>query len=138
MEAEQLEAAAGVAPVTSMLDAAAESGRGGLVHGRDRIGWADVRERSDRLARGLSSMGLGRGDPVAIVLPNVPEFAFAFFAVLRLGGIVVPLNPQFKDAELDFHFGEAGVRAVLTDEQNAATCQGVVGDWAEDVQVVSA
>ena len=138
MEAEQLEAAAGVAPVTSMLDAAADSGRGGLVHGRNRIGWGEVRERSDRLARGLSSMGLGRGDPVAIVLPNVPEFAFAFFAVLRLGGIVVPLNPQFKDAELDFHFREAGVRAVVTDEQSAATCQGIVGDWSDGVQVVSA
>ena len=91
MEAEQLQAA-GVAPVTSMLDAAADSGRGGLMHGGDRIAWAEVRERSDRLARGLASMGLGRGDAVAIVLPNVPEFAFAFFAVLRLGGTVVPLN----------------------------------------------
>ena len=138
MEAEQLEAAAGVAPVTSMLDAAADSGRGGLVHGADRIGWAEVRERSDRLARGLASMGLGRGDPVAVVLPNVPEFAFAFFAVLRLGGIVVPLNPQFKDAELDFHFREAGVRAVVTDEQSAGTCQEIVGGWTHEVQIVSA
>jgi long-chain acyl-CoA synthetase len=138
MEAEQLEAAAGVAPVTSMLDAAADSGRGGLVHGADRIGWAEVRERSDRLAQGLAAAGLGRGDPVAIVLPNAPEFAFAFFAVLRVGGIVVPLNPQFKDAELDFHFREASVRAVLTDERSAETCQGIVGDWSDEVQVVSA
>ncbi len=138
MEAEQLQADARVAPVTSMLDAAADAGRGGLVHGPDRIGWAEVRERSDRLAQGLASTGLGRGDPVAIVLPNVPEFVFAFFAVLRLGGIVVPLNPQFKDAELDFHFREAGVRAVITDERSAGTCQGIVGDWSDEVQVVSA
>ena len=72
------------------------------------------------------------------MLPNVPEFAFAFFAVLRLGGIVVPLNPQFKDAELDFHFREAGVRAIVTDERSAETCQGIVGDWADEVQIVSA
>ena len=138
MEAEQLQAAAGVGPVTSMLDAAAGSDRGGLVHGGDKIDWAGVRERSDRLAQGLASMGVGPGDPVAIVLPNVPEFAFAFFAVLRLGGIVVPLNPQFKDAELDFHFGEASVRAIVTDERSAETCQRIVGDWTDEVQIVSA
>jgi long-chain acyl-CoA synthetase len=133
MEAEQLETA-GTALVTSMLDAAAEGDRGGLVHGETRISWAELRDGSAKLAHGLASMGLGRGDPVAIVLPNVPEFALAFFAVLRLGGVVVPLNPQFKDAELDFHFGEAAVRAIVTDERSAETCKRIVGD---QVQIVS-
>jgi long-chain acyl-CoA synthetase len=108
MEAEQLQA--GAAPVTSMLDAAAQ---GGLVHGDARIGWPEVRERADRLAQGLASLGLGPGDPVALVLPNVPAFAISFFAIARLGGVVVPLNPQFKDAEFDFHFDEAGVKAIV-------------------------
>jgi long-chain acyl-CoA synthetase len=61
----------------------------------------------------LASLGLGPGDPVAVVLPNVPAYAISFFAIARLGGIVVPLNPQFKDAEFDFHFDEAGVKAVV-------------------------
>jgi long-chain acyl-CoA synthetase len=137
MEAEQLNATAGVAPLTSMLEAAADTGRGGLVHGDERIGWAQLRERADRLAQGLASEGLGQGDPVALVLPNVPEFAVAFFAVARLGGVVVPLNPQFKDAELDFHFREAGVRAVVTDEQGAGACRGIVADWDDTVRIVS-
>ena len=101
---------AGVAPVTSMLDAAAE---GGLVHGDERMGWSELRERADRLAQGLASLGLGPGDPVALVLPNVPAFAISFFAIARLGGVVVPLNPQFKEAEFDFHFDEAGVKAIV-------------------------
>jgi long-chain acyl-CoA synthetase len=128
----------GAALVTSMLDAAAAGGRGGLVHGDQRIGWAEVRERADRLAQGLASTGLGQGDPVALVLPNVPDFVLAFFAVARLGGVVVPLNPQFKEAELDFHFREAGVRAVVADEQTLGTCRGIVADWDDEVQIVSA
>ena len=110
MAAEQVQTEAGVAPVTSMLDAAAE---GGLVHGDERMGWSELRERADRLAQGLASLGLGPGDPVALVLPNVPAFAISFFAIARLGGVVVPLNPQFKEAEFDFHFDEAGVKAIV-------------------------
>jgi long-chain acyl-CoA synthetase len=110
MKAEQVQTEAGVAPVTSMLDAAAE---GGLVHGDKRMGWSELRERADRLAQGLASLGLGPGDPVALVLPNVPAFAISFFAIARLGGVVVPLNPQFKEAEFDFHFDEAGVKAII-------------------------
>jgi long-chain acyl-CoA synthetase len=138
MEAEQLQTGAGVARVTSMLDSAADGGRGALVHGQERIAWPEVRDRVDRLAHGFASMGLGQGDPVALVLPNVPDFALAFFAVARLGGVVVPLNPQFKEAELDFHFREAGVRAVVTDERTLGTCRGIVADWDNRVQIVSA
>jgi long-chain acyl-CoA synthetase len=137
MEAEQVQTRPGTAPVTSMLDAAADSGRGGLVHGADRLSWAEVRDRADRLAEGLASTGLGPDDPVALVLPNVPDFALAFFAVARLGGVVVPLNPQFKEAELDFHFREAGVRAVVTDGQMLDTCGKIVADWDDQVQVIS-
>ena len=108
MEAEQLQTEA--APVTSMLDAAVG---GGLVQGDERISWPEVRARVDRLAQGLASLGLGRGDPVALVLSNVPAFAITFFAVARLGGVVAPLNPQFKDAEFGFHFEEAGVKAIV-------------------------
>ena len=110
MAADQVQTEAGVAPVTSMLDAAAE---GGLVYGDERMGWPELRERADRLAQGLASLGLGPGDPVALVLPNVPAFAISFFAIARLGGVVVPLNPQFKEAEFDFHFDEAGVKAIV-------------------------
>jgi len=135
--AEQLHTEPRVAPVTSMLDAAADAGDGGLVHGEERIGWAEVRDRADRLAQGFASIGLGQGDPVALVLPNVPDFVVAFFAVARMGGIVVPLNPRFKEAELDFHFREAGVRAVVADEL-ALNCSRIVDGWDDQVQIISA
>ena len=54
------------------------------------------------------------------MLPNVPAFAVAFLGILRAGAVAVPLNPQFKEAELDFHFRECGVRALITDVRGAA------------------
>jgi long-chain acyl-CoA synthetase len=55
----------------------------------------------------------------------VPAFVIGFLAVLRAGGVVVPLNPHFKEAELEFHFRECGVRAVITDSDGAPACAGV-------------
>ena len=53
-----------------------------------------------RAARALSSLGVGSGDRVALVLPNCPQHVVAFYAVLRLGGIVVEHNPLYTAEEL--------------------------------------
>jgi long-chain acyl-CoA synthetase len=113
--------ASSVAP--DLIDAGA-SGEA-LVYGDERIDYAELRERVDQLAAGLAARGLGDGAPVALVLPNVPDFAVAFLAILRAGGIAVPLNPQFKEAELEFYFGECGVKAAIADETSAPACLGV-------------
>jgi long-chain acyl-CoA synthetase len=99
--------------------------RTALVHGEERISYAELRERVDRMAGALAARGFGDGAPVALVLPNVPAFVIGFLAVLRAGGVAVPLNPHFKEAELEFHFRECGVRAVITDEEGAPGCHGV-------------
>ena len=88
-----------------------------LVFGDERIGAAELWERVGRLAHGLAARGVGRGDTVALLLPNGPAFAIGFLAVAQLGAVVMPLNPQFKPAELDFCFRDAGVRLVLSDER---------------------
>jgi long-chain acyl-CoA synthetase len=113
--------ASSVAPDLIAADASGEA----LVYGDERMDYAELRDRVERLAAGLASRGLGDGAPVALVLPNVPDFAVAFLGILRAGGIAVPLNPQFKEAELEFYFGECGVKAVVADETSAPTCQGV-------------
>jgi long-chain acyl-CoA synthetase len=123
--------------VDDLLDHASEAHgeRPALVHGDERLTYAALRERVDRVAGGLAARGLGPGDPVALLLPNVPAFAIAFFAVARLGGVVVPLNPQFKEAELDFAFRDAGVRAVVADPRGAELCRPVLSAWDAAVQL---
>src|SRR5919107_1654488 len=110
------------AAVTDLLN---PSDRVALVYGEERITYAELQEQVDRLAAAFAARGLTGGAPVALVLPNVPEFVVAFLAILRAGAVVVPLNPPFKEAELEFHFRECGVKAVITDEAGEPACRSV-------------
>ncbi|MBA2631026.1 MAG: AMP-binding protein [Thermoleophilaceae bacterium] len=78
------------APLARMLDEAAEAHgqREAVVYGRERISYDELRESVDQLAAGLTARGITPGDPVAVVLGNVPAFAVAFFAVTRSGAAV--------------------------------------------------
>jgi long-chain acyl-CoA synthetase len=60
--------------------------------------YARVDELSGQVAAGLRAAGLGRGDALALQLPNVPEFVFAYFGALKAGLTVVPLNPLLRGA----------------------------------------
>lgn len=61
----------------------------------------EVDEASTALARSLTADGVGRGDRVALLLPNCPQFVIAELAVWKAGGIVVPQNPIYTDRELE-------------------------------------
>jgi long-chain acyl-CoA synthetase len=67
----------------------------------------------DRFAAGLQSIGVRPGDRVSLVLPNTPHFVIAFFAVLRIGGIVVQTNPLYTARELEAQWNDAGVETVV-------------------------
>ncbi|MCT1456961.1 long-chain-fatty-acid--CoA ligase [Kocuria rhizophila] len=81
---------------------------------------------NDLSARGaalLKANGIRPGDRVALVLPNVPHMAVLYYAILRAGGIVVPLNPLLTPRELTYHFQDAGVSFVLAWEDMAEASQ---------------
>jgi acyl-CoA synthetase (AMP-forming)/AMP-acid ligase II len=67
-----------------------------------------------RMAAALRGLGLGRGDVLALVLPNVPEFVVAFHAAATLGAIVTPVNPAFTPGEVRRQLGDSGARLVVT------------------------
>ena len=71
--------------------------------------WMQTRD----VVRGLRSLGLGRTDRVAMVLPEGPEAAVAMVAVAA-GAVCVPLNPGFTDDEYQRYFGELRLAALLT------------------------
>ncbi len=70
-------------------------------------------DQVNRAAEGLRRLGVVRGDRVAIVLPNCPQHLVAFYAVLRLGGIVVEHNPLFTGRELGEMFADHGARVAI-------------------------
>jgi long-chain acyl-CoA synthetase len=64
-------------------------------------------------AGALRARGVRVGDRVGLQLPNVPYFPIAYYAVMRLGAVVVPMNPLLKRDELAYHLSDAGARLML-------------------------
>ncbi|TFB75348.1 long-chain fatty acid--CoA ligase [Cryobacterium glaciale] len=75
--------------------------------------YAELGEQISRAANGLRKLGVSPGDRVAIVLPNCPQHVVAFYAVLRLGAIVVEHNPLYTDRELRHQFEDHGARVAI-------------------------
>jgi long-chain acyl-CoA synthetase len=73
-----------------------------------------VKDHADRLATALSLHGIGPGDRVGIMLPNCPQYVIGVFAVLRLGAIVVNLNPAYAPPEVAHLVKDSGIRMLLT------------------------
>ncbi|MEA2427609.1 MAG: long-chain acyl-CoA synthetase [Thermoleophilaceae bacterium] len=70
-------------------------------------------EASARVAAMLRSKGLEPGDRVGIMLPNVPQFAVAYYGVLRAGGVVVPMNPLLKGREVSFYLEDPEAKLMI-------------------------
>jgi fatty-acyl-CoA synthase len=71
-----------------------------FVHGERTIGFAELLELSLRAARGLSDLGVGPGDRVALWLPNVPAYPILYLACIRLGAIAVAVNTRYRSVEV--------------------------------------
>ncbi|GAA4065599.1 long-chain-fatty-acid--CoA ligase [Microbacterium laevaniformans] len=84
----------------------------------------------DRVAAGLRERGVGKGDTVAIVLPNCPQHIIAFYAILRLGAIAVEHNPLYTPRELRKQFEDHGARTAIVWSKVAATVQAFPADLA--------
>lgn len=87
--------------------------RAALRLGDDILSYRALDQVSARMAGLLRDRGVKPGDQVAIMLPNSPEFAIAYFGVLRAGGIIVPMNPLLKSREVAFYLGDSGARLLF-------------------------
>jgi fatty-acyl-CoA synthase len=88
-----------------------------VVAGGSRLSYAQVDARSSSLAAAMAELGLGRGDRIAIILPNRPEWIVALLACARLGATVVPVNPRLNYHELKYQLRHAEASAAFTVEQ---------------------
>ncbi|QCI66601.1 AMP-binding protein [Phreatobacter stygius] len=82
-----------------------------------RLSYAELDRLSDRFAALLVEKGIGKGDRVAVYLPNCPQFFIAFYGILKLGAIHVPVNPMFKATELRYELIDTGARLILALDQ---------------------
>ncbi|HYK98582.1 MAG TPA: long-chain fatty acid--CoA ligase [Candidatus Acidoferrales bacterium] len=75
--------------------------------------YAELDRLAHRFAAGLQSLGVRRGDRVALVLPNCPQFVIAFYGALRAGAVVVPCNPLYTAPELQRQVADSGAETVV-------------------------
>ncbi|WP_245623126.1 AMP-binding protein [Spirillospora albida] len=109
--------------MTRLLDdaAARHPRRTALLFFGRRTSYRRLRRAANRVAAGLHRLGVQPGDRVALILPNCPQLAAAFFGVLRRGAIAVPHNPLATEAELLHQLTDCGARvAVVLDRSYAA------------------
>lgn len=72
---------------------------------------------SDRLAAGLVKQGYRKGAHIALMMPNSPEFLIAWFAIAKLGAVMVPVNTAYRGHELDYILNQSDAQALFIHEQ---------------------
>ncbi len=92
--------------------------------------YGELGEEVSRVAEGLRRLGVRKGDRVAIILPNSPEHVVAFYAVLRLGAIVVEHNPLYTARELRHQFEDHGATVAIVWDKVADTLAAFPPDIA--------
>ncbi|MDR3466989.1 MAG: AMP-binding protein [Xanthobacteraceae bacterium] len=92
---------------------AAPRGAPALFYFDTMLSYGDLDDLSDRLAGWLATRGIGRGDRVAVILQNTPQFVIATVATWKLGAVVVGLNPMYRKAELEKLFADCAPRAII-------------------------
>ena len=97
-------------PLHSLMDDAADRfpGAPAAVFFGNRLTWSEVRRQADSFAAALATMGVKKGDRVAIMLPNVPQALIAYFGVLKAGAVVVFCNPLYVERELEHQLKDSG------------------------------
>jgi len=90
-------------------------GKTAIVLGDRRLSYAELDEASNKVANALLKMGVSKGDRVAMLLPNSPEFVTIYFGVVKTGGIAVPLDTRYKVDELASLSGNCQPKVMVTE-----------------------
>ncbi|AKU98802.1 Long-chain-fatty-acid--CoA ligase [Labilithrix luteola] len=106
------------APTKSMIDVLEEAARTApdapALYYFDRVvSYRELDDLAARFATLLASWNVGHGDRVALYQQNVPQYVIALYGIWKRGAVAVPLNPMFKDKELEYHLQDSGARVLV-------------------------
>jgi long-chain acyl-CoA synthetase len=88
-----------------------DPGKTALVFGDTRLTYAELAGAANKIANGLVRAGIEKGDKVALSCPNLPYFPMVYYAVLKTGAAVVPLNVLLKRDEIAYHLKDSDAKA---------------------------
>jgi long-chain acyl-CoA synthetase len=106
-------------PDRTLLDYVSEAARQrpdhpAILFKGSRITYVELEQLSDAFAAALVDLGVKRGDPVALLLPNCPQFVIAEFGIWKAGAVVSPLNPIYTERELEGPLANSGAEMIVT------------------------
>ena len=78
-----------------------------------KLSYQEINDQANQLANALTALHVKKGDRVALYLPNCPQFIIAYYAILKLGAIVVPNNPLYVPRELEFQLNDSGAETII-------------------------
>ncbi|MBS4022714.1 MAG: long-chain fatty acid--CoA ligase [Dethiobacter sp.] len=87
--------------------------------------YSELECQTNRFASALHGLGIKKGDRVAVMLPNCPQFVLSYYAIVKLGAIVVNTNPTYTERELLYQLNDAGVETLITFEDAVARIAAV-------------
>ena len=104
--------------LASLLETTAQEypDRTAMVLGDTRLSYAQLNAGANQVANLLISHGIGAGDKVALMLPNLPYFTVIYFGILKAGAVAVPMNVLFKQREIAYHLQDSGAVALFAFE----------------------
>ncbi len=104
-----------VVPLQDILKKMAElhPKRPAIIYSGAVISYEELEEMSDRFGSVLVSMGIRKGDRVALFLPNIPQFVIALFGVLKTGAVVTSISPLYKEREVQYQLQDSGAETVI-------------------------
>lgn len=77
------------------------------------LSYRQLLDQVNRFAAALTALGVRKGDRVALMLPNLPQFVIAFYGALKVGAIIVNTNPTYTSREIEHQFSDAGAETVV-------------------------
>jgi fatty-acyl-CoA synthase len=128
---------AALSPLTFIERAAAVHPRQpAVVHGSLRRDWAEVYARCRRLAHALARRGLGRGDTVAVMLPNTPEMVEAHFGIPMAGCVLNAINTRLDAAAIAFMLEHGEAKLAIVDREFSATMKSALARLPRAIEVI--
>ncbi|WP_409346994.1 AMP-binding protein [Paenibacillus sp. MBLB4367] len=102
-------------PLTALLNEAAEKypSHVAIYFIGKKMTYRKLREDAYRFANALRSLGVGKGDRVALMLPNCPQYVIGYYGALYVGAVIVQTNPLYVESELERHLNDSGAKAIV-------------------------
>lgn len=107
-----------------------------IAYDKLRISYQELYAHITYLSTHLSQIGIAQGDCIALILPNSPEFAIAFYATAKLNAIALPINPLLKEDELNYYIIDSNASAIVTNSNGAEISRKIISKINRKIELI--